>query len=78
MPARLAETGRDDRLFRFGGYDQRHEVTDHFEVFVPDIHRKIPDVYPNSDRTVAEDLDTGLAAYHALTVSYPHSPYGLG
>ena len=76
--ARLAEAGRDDRLFRFGGYDQRHEVTDHFEVFVPDIHRKIPDVYPNSDRTVAEDLDTGLAAYHALTVSYPHSPYGLG
>ena len=76
--ARLAETGRDDRLFRFGGYDQRHEVTDYFEVFVPDIHRKIPDVYPNSDRTVAEDLDTGLAAYHALTVSYPHSPYGLG
>ena len=74
----FAATGRDDRLFRFGGYDQRHEVTDYFEVFVPDIHRKIPDVYPNSDRTVAEDLDTGLAAYHALTVSYPHSPYGLG
>ena len=74
----LSRLNRDDRLFRFGGYDHRHEVTDHFEVFVPDIHRKIPDVYPNSDRTVAEDLDTGLAAYHALTVSYPHSPYGLG
>ena len=68
VAARLAEAGRDDRLFRFGGYDQRHEVTDHFEVFVPDIHRKIPDVYPNSDRTVAEDPS-------ATTSTWATSPY---
>lgn len=68
--------GRGDRLFRFGGYDDAGAVTAHFEVFVPDIHRKVPDVYPRSDRTVAEDLDTGLAVYYALTVSYPRSRYG--
>ena len=48
--------------------------TDAFEVYSATSYSKIPEVLPSTERTVPEDLDTGLAVYRSLLAMRSSAP----